>query len=55
MADIVRYLAVFGVIPRDVVPRNLNTPRTCIPEDAAFAIWGEKVREASTVVPKIFM
>jgi hypothetical protein len=44
----VRYLAVFGVIPRDVV-RNLNAPRACIPEDAAFAGWGEKVREASIV------
>jgi hypothetical protein len=50
----VRYLAVFGVIPRNVL-RNLNAPRACIPEDTSFAIWGKKVRGTSIVTPKIFM
>jgi hypothetical protein len=47
----VRYLAVFGVIPRDVVLRNLNAPRACIPEDAVFAIWGKNATLVTLLFP----
>jgi hypothetical protein len=40
-------------IPSEVVLRNPKDPRAYIPDDAAFAVYGENEREESMVTSRI--